>query len=149
MLTLLAVTETQGLLLQYFSDLRTKLLRQKGKKKSTAGVNITAAIESNLKISEKGQKPNEMGEIGKKAMRQSKKSSSKESHSSTCKTKPMLTQNSSISVTPSNQPMAIQKSTTSSDIQISNNVRPNYRSTFQVTTITDTVCIAKFAVGIF
>ena len=67
-------------------------------------------------------------------MRQSKKSGGKEFHSSTCKTKPVLAQNPSISVTPLNQPMAIHQSTSNSDIQISNSVlnqtttAPHFRS---------------------
>ena len=82
-----AVAETQDLLFGYLSDLRAKFTRQKGKKKSLAGVNLTAAIETSLKITEKGHKPNE---IGKKVQRRSKKNGSKESFSSTCTTKPPL-----------------------------------------------------------
>jgi hypothetical protein len=81
----IAVAETQGLLFEYLSDLRAKFTRQKGKKKSLVRVNITAAIETGLKITEKGHKPNE---VTKKVQRRSKKSGTKESFSSTCTTKP-------------------------------------------------------------
>ena len=82
-----AVAETQDLLFDYLSDLRAKFTRQKGKKKNLAGVNITAAIETGLKVSQKGHKPNE---IGKKVQRRSKKNGAKESFSSTCTTKPAV-----------------------------------------------------------
>jgi hypothetical protein len=77
-----AVAET----LEYLSDLRAKFTRQKGKKKNV-GVNITAAIETGLKITEKGHKLNE---VNKKVQRRSKKSGAKESFSSTCTTNPVL-----------------------------------------------------------
>jgi hypothetical protein len=54
-----AVAETQDLLFEYLSDLRAKFTRQKEKKKNI-GVNITAAIETGLKITEKGHKLNGM-----------------------------------------------------------------------------------------
>ena len=70
-----AVAEEQGLLFEYLADLRTKLSRKKGKKNYQGDINITAAIETGLKLSEKGLKPGE----AQKARRRTQKS--REPHS--------------------------------------------------------------------
>ena len=49
----IAVAEEQGLLFEYLADLRTKLSRKKGKKNYQGDINITAAIETVLKLSER------------------------------------------------------------------------------------------------
>ena len=71
----LAVAEEQGLLFEYLADLRIKLSRKKGKKNYQGDINTTAAIETGLKLSEKGLKPDE----AQKARRRTPKP--RESHS--------------------------------------------------------------------
>ena len=71
----IAVAEEQGLLFEYLADLRTKLSRKKGKKNYQGDINITAAINTGLKLSEKGLKPGE----AQKARRRTQKP--RESHS--------------------------------------------------------------------
>ncbi|CAB4017989.1 Hypothetical predicted protein [Paramuricea clavata] len=83
---LFTLAETQDLLFEYLSDLRAKFTSQEGKKKNV-GVNITAVIETGLKITEKADKLNE---VNKKVQRCLKKSGAKESFSSTCTTNPVL-----------------------------------------------------------
>ena len=67
-----AVADDQGILFEYLYTLRQKLSKKVSK--GNAGVNLTAAIKTGLRVSEKGTKQNEVGKAARRKQQPSQKS---------------------------------------------------------------------------